>query len=125
MINYSEYGTVVDKIRYSCDYLIKPKYSTTKLNDSKTVSNVKNLIKFSKKKIRERAENRIEGNLKNNKIDKNENKDERKEDNLEVNKFLFKNDNMFKCNCDKKLIDEQDNCGWEGSSILNHGNYLI
>lgn len=110
---------MVDKVKYSCDYLTKRTYSTTKLRDSTTVSNVKSLIKKAR---RERAENRIEGKADKNdqnkkgKNDKQESRlNDEKEDELILSKVL-RNDNQYKCNCDNKSLREEDKIdyGWEG-----------
>lgn len=126
---------MVDKVRYSCDYLTKRTYSTGKCKDSSIVSTVKSLIKKSR---RERAES---GRLAL--------PDDEEEDAVQSNgkpakeKPVVKpaakpatpkeNDRSFEakeepqrlCQCDRRRPEEPPSaCGWEGSAILNHGSLI-
>lgn len=127
MINYSEFGTEVDKVKYSCDYSIKRTYSTKKIKDydSSVVATVKNIIKKSR---REKIENsKLELNDdEDEKVDKNKdiNNSKKEEDNELIEQVYLRDDNRKLCYCDRKSDQKSNSCGWEGSAILNHGSLI-
>jgi PHD finger protein 12 len=60
-MNYSEYGTTVDNVLYSCDFSDKKIHTITdNSNDSATVASVKQILKKARKR-------RLESNEENRK----------------------------------------------------------
>ena len=113
LINYSEFGTVVDKIKYSCDYLTKRTYTTNKFKDSSIVSTVKNLIKKSRReKI---ANSRLAVECKNQANKKNKHKLNNTDHLNEqlIQPTFLRDENQKLCYCDRKSL-ESSICGWEG-----------
>lgn len=148
LINYSEFGTEVDKVKYSCDYLTNRTYSTGKCKDSSIVATVKSLIKKSR---RERAESgrlkldddeeedsqstgRTVNRLSNGQPERSRSKAADKAE--ESNPLSAKEDERSvepmreperMCHCDRRRLEEPEavtSCGWEGSAILNHGSLI-
>lgn len=122
-------------MRYSCDYLTQPAYSTGKCKDSSIVATVKSLIKKSR---RERAESgrpkldddeeetgrpakcKLAGSSKEG--DAKENDAKEKDRCVES---TSREEYQRLCHCDRRPPDEQPTaCGWEGSAILNHGSLI-
>jgi len=136
LINYSEFGTLVDKVRYSCDYLTERTYNANKIKDSSLVSNVKSLIKKAR---RERVENsrqtqiddddEDDGKVLKNDIDHSNNNElntELKENNrTNEESVYFRDENQKLCLCDRRNNKVQTtNHGWEGPSVVNHGSLI-
>lgn len=57
LINYSEYGTVVDNILYSCDVSVKTFFQPSS-PESKTISTIKNILKKNVKRKTKRLKER-------------------------------------------------------------------
>jgi len=101
LINYSEHGTYVDNVLYSCDFSDKPRHNITSTKDL-------NPNKVSKSQILASAESR-----KGSKI-------ARRTVGFGVQKI------SKSCNCttsSSNLIGSSG-AGWEGTALLHHGSYI-
>ena len=118
-------------MRYSCDYLTKRTYNANKIKDSSIVSNVKSLIKKTR---RERVENsRLEFDDDDEQpkekattnSTKNEQQDNCLRETIEQQVYL-RDDNRKVCYCDKQRVQNNDLlAGWEGPAVLNHGSLVV
>ncbi|KXJ27549.1 PHD finger protein 12 [Exaiptasia diaphana] len=101
LINYSEHGTYVDNVLYSCDFSDKPSHSVTSSKDLDPK-------KVSKSKLISSAESR-----KGSKV-------ARRTVGFGVQKI------SKSCNCttsSSNLIGSSG-AGWEGTALLHHGSYI-
>ncbi|KAK3587148.1 hypothetical protein CHS0354_006790 [Potamilus streckersoni] len=99
LLNYSEHGTTVDNVLYSCDFSEK---TCTAPQTSSVVAAVRNMIS-------------------------NNNKTKMKANEMERIKMMGKSGEMKKmCNCkgSSSSLIGGSGAGWEGTALLHHGSYI-
>ncbi|CAL1529906.1 unnamed protein product [Lymnaea stagnalis] len=104
LLNYSEHGTTVDNVLYSCDFSDK---SATTPQPSHVISAVREIIK--------------EGQLKNG------NKGIKKEDTEDKLRMSARANGASKaCSCkgSSSSLIGGSGAGWEGTALLHHGSYI-
>lgn len=104
LLNYSEHGTTVDNVLYSCDFSDKP---ATTPQPTKVVAAVRKII-GKKQKIKE------------------EPKEEKKEEE-KITMSQRANEQLKKpCNCkgSSSSLIGGSGAGWEGTALLHHGSYI-
>ncbi|XP_045172555.2 PHD finger protein 12-like [Mercenaria mercenaria] len=96
LLNYSEHGTTVDNVLYSCDFSDKP---ATTPQPSAVVAAVRHLNKMHKPKMKA---------------------DER------LTMTARPPDTRLRCNCkgSSSSLIGGSGAGWEGTAILHHGSYI-
>lgn len=105
LLNYSEHGTTVDNVLYSCDFSDKP---ATTPQPTKVVAAVRKIIGKNKQKVKEES--------------KNEKKDEKDRKTMSQRA----NDIKKPCNCkgSSSSLIGGSGAGWEGTALLHHGSYI-
>ena len=105
LLNYSEHGTTVDNVLYSCDFSDKP---ATTPQPTKVVAAVRKIIGKNKQKVKE------------------EQKEEKKDEKDRITMSQRANDIKKPCNCkgSSSSLIGGSGAGWEGTALLHHGSYI-
>ncbi|XP_028662906.1 PHD finger protein 12 [Erpetoichthys calabaricus] len=104
LLNYSEHGTTVDNVLYSCDFSEK----TSPVPSSSVVSKVQSVIRRCKKQ-EEESQNK---------------KDD--EETVDVMSSRAQGPARMPCNCkaSSSSLIGGSGAGWEGTALLHHGSYI-
>nr|XP_054749312.1 PHD finger protein 12-like [Lytechinus pictus] len=115
LINYSEYGTNVDNVIYSCDS--SDKWSSHLPRASPMVRNVRKIIDKRKVRFSERL-------MKDGKS--RHNVKQEKEPELPQRMSSMPNDHYSLCACrgGSSVLQGDSKAGWEGSALLHHGSFI-
>ncbi|XP_043910367.1 PHD finger protein 12 isoform X2 [Protopterus annectens] len=107
LLNYSEHGTTVDNVLYSCDFSEK----TTPTPPSSMVAKVQNVIRHGKSKKKEEA---------------NQEEEEKEEATEAVMNSQAQRHPQKPCNCkaSSSSLIGGSGAGWEGTALLHHGSYI-
>ncbi|TSM28202.1 PHD finger protein 12 [Bagarius yarrelli] len=104
LLNYSEHGTTVDNVLYSCDFSEKTGPSVS----SGLVSKVQNIIRRSKKRKQDEDKEEVRGNVSG------------------VMSSQAEDSHLHLCGCKasgSSLIGGSG-AGWEGTALLHHGSHV-
>ncbi|CAG2235914.1 PHD finger protein 12 [Mytilus edulis] len=104
LLNYSEHGTTVDNVLYSCDFSDKP---ATTPQPTKVVAAVRKIIGKNKQKVKEEPKEEI-----------------KEKDRITMSQRA--NDIKKPCNCkgSSSSLIGGSGAGWEGTALLHHGSYI-
>ncbi|XP_027014498.1 PHD finger protein 12 [Tachysurus fulvidraco] len=104
LLNYSEHGTTVDNVLYSCDFSEKTGPSPS----SGLVSKVQSIIRHCKKRKQEEEKDEVRGDV------------------SEVMRSQAEDSHLHPCSCKasgSSLIGGSG-AGWEGTALLHHGSHV-
>ncbi|CAH1802163.1 unnamed protein product [Owenia fusiformis] len=105
LLNYSEHGTTVDNVLYSCDFsekaILQPKVS-------KVVKTVRGLIKKSRTKA-DKSKAKVE---------------QKEEDKVTMSQSANKESQICSCRTSSSSLIGGSGAGWEGTALLHHGSYI-
>uniref|UniRef100_A0A4W3J3T4 PHD finger protein 12 n=1 Tax=Callorhinchus milii TaxID=7868 RepID=A0A4W3J3T4_CALMI len=106
LLNYSEHGTTVDNVLYSCDFSEKVSPTPT----SSIVAKVQSVIKYCKKRKEE---------------DEEDDEEEDEEEEM-VMSSQAQGQHSKTCNCkaSSSSLIGGSGAGWEGTALLHHGSYI-
>lgn len=102
LLNYSEFGTTVDNVLYSCDFSDKP---ATVAQPTPVVAAVREIIAKSKK-------------------EKKENEDKAKDKRYIMSARSREPGRPCGCKTNSLSLMGSNGPGWEGTAILHHGSYI-
>ncbi|XP_061166632.1 PHD finger protein 12-like [Saccostrea echinata] len=102
LLNYSEHGTTVDNVLYSCDFSDKP--SSTPQPTS-VVAAVRKIIK-------------------NKKVEKAKDDEAKEEKRLTMSGKANENKKPCNCKASSSSLIGGSGAGWEGTALLHHGSYI-
>ena len=114
LLNYSEHGTTVDNVLYSCDF------SEKNVTPTPASSFVKSVRKLSKKKKKDADQPDVV--VKEEKVDV---KSEMDSKDL-VTMSAWPNETRTQCSCkgSSSCLIGGTGAGWEGTALLHHGSYI-
>ncbi|XP_069767714.1 PHD finger protein 12 isoform X1 [Narcine bancroftii] len=98
LLNYSEHGTTVDNVLYSCDFSEK----TTPTPPSSVVAKVQSVIKYCKSRKEE----------------------EEQEETVMSSQGQGLNGKTCNCKASSSSLIGGSGAGWEGTALLHHGSYI-
>ncbi|XP_076452960.1 PHD finger protein 12-like [Babylonia areolata] len=102
LLNYSEFGTTVDNVLYSCDFSDKP---ATTAQPTPVVAAVRDIIAKSKK-------------------EKKENEDKAKDKRYIMSARPREPGRQCGCKTNSLSLMGSSGAGWEGTAILHHGSFI-
>ncbi|XP_064613233.1 LOW QUALITY PROTEIN: PHD finger protein 12-like [Liolophura sinensis] len=103
LLNYSEHGTTVDNVLYSCDFSEK---ATTAVQPSSIVAAVRGVLKKGRKKKVEKEEKPLE------------------KERLTMSGKAYEEVKTCSCKGSTSCLIGGSGAGWEGTALLHHGSYI-
>ncbi|GFS14103.1 PHD finger protein 12, partial [Elysia marginata] len=126
LLNYSEHGTTVDNVLYSCDFSDKPA-TTPQL--SPTVASVREIIsKVGDSNTASKSSNSTKkAKLKRNKELQEDSEDRKTKHYSTTPRMSSRAHEVYKpcsCRASSSTLIGGSGAGWEGTALLHHGSYI-